>query len=56
MLLFHENKPNDNKGISKHLKCIWNEIFGSFFIVSCEKAFKVETNDVYRLSVRFLIP
>ena len=38
------------------LKCIWNEIFGGFFIVSCEKAFKAKTNSIYRLSLSFLVP
>ena len=28
MLLFHENKPNDNKGISKHWRCCWQQLFG----------------------------
>ena len=28
LLLFHENKPNDNKGISKHLRFCWQQLFG----------------------------
>ena len=28
MLLFHENKPNDDKGISKHLRFCWQQLFG----------------------------
>ena len=29
LLLFRENKPNDNKGISKHLRFCWQQLFGS---------------------------
>ena len=28
LLLFHENKTNDNKGISKHLRFCWQQLFG----------------------------
>ena len=28
LLLFRENKPNDNKGISKHLRFCWQQLFG----------------------------
>ena len=28
MLLFHKNKPKDIKGISKHLKFCWQQLFG----------------------------
>ena len=28
LLLFHENKPNDNKSISKHLRFCWQQLFG----------------------------
>ena len=29
LLRFHENKSNDNKGISKHLRFCWQQLFGS---------------------------
>ena len=28
LLFFHENKPNDNKGISKHVRFCWQQLFG----------------------------
>ena len=28
LLIFHENKPDDNKGISKHLRFCWQQLFG----------------------------
>ena len=28
MLLFHENNPEDNKGISKHSRFCWQQLFG----------------------------
>ena len=28
LLLFHENKPNDNNGLSKHFRFYWQQLFG----------------------------
>ena len=49
LLLFHENKPNDNKGISKHLRFCWQQLFGPLHNITevCTISFERPVNYLY---------
>ena len=49
-------KENKAKTGTQSLKCLWNKIFGSHFIVSHERPFDTKTIAIYRLSISLLVP